>query len=227
MPKLLGSGVWLVIVAANFLGCATPPVYSYLVYENPTSFVRLEFSPWAETDRPDTWNAHPASLSRRQIQQALEGLRVREHRAAPIQWIRGVAELEPVFRPEEVELLIPRLQEGLELAVPQELVTFYVSHPVNATKREVTSGGLYVTEGRLHIILSNFRAIYGIPPAGLIYDKRYPLLSLGPFGVDILYEAEAEELVLAQEEGLLDAILGDKRSGEIVLDLSRLSLMKM
>ena len=227
MPKLWGVGFLLICLVGNVLGCASPPLYSYLVYENPTTFVRLEFSPWADSDRPETWNAHPASLSRRQIQKALEGLRVREHRAAPFRWISGLAQMEPAFYKEEVELLLPRIQEGLELAVPQELVTFYVSHPVNATKREVTSGGLYVTEGRLHIILSNYRAVYGIPPAGLIYDRRFPLFSLGPLGVDILYASGEEELVQAKEEGLFDAIFGDERSGEIVLDLSRLSMMKM
>jgi len=227
MPKKWACGFLCIFLAGGVFGCASPPFYSYLVYENPTVFVRLEFSPWADIDRPQTWNAHPATLSRRQIQKAMEGLRVREHRAAPIRWVRGMAEMEPAFRKEEMEVLIPRLLEGLELAVPQEIVTFYVSHPVNATNREVTSGGLYVTEGRLHIILSNYRTIYGVPPAGLIYDRRFPLFSLGPLGVDILYEAEEEELVHAEEEGLYDAIFGDERSGEIVLDLSRLSMMKM
>jgi hypothetical protein len=45
--------------------------------------------------------------------------------------------------------------------------------------------------------------------------------------VDVLYQTEEEELVLAEKEGLFDAIFGDERSGEIVLDLSRLSMMKM
>ncbi len=227
MPNSLRYGFLLLVLAGGVLGCASPPFYSYLVYENPTAFVRLEFSPWADTDRPQTWNAHPAALSRRQIQKAFEGLRVREHRAAPIKWVRGMAELEPAFRKEEMEVLVPRLLEGLELAVPQELVTFYVSHPLNATTREVTSGGLYVTEGRLHIILSNYRAVFGIPPAGLIYDRRFPLFSLGPLGVDILYEVAEKEWLYAEEEGLFDSIFGDERSGEIVLDLSKLSMMKM
>ena len=227
MPKKWAPGFLCFLLVGGVFGCASPQFYSYLVYENPTAFVRLEFSPWADTDRPHTWNAHPATLSRRQIQKALEGLRVREHRAAPLRWVRGVAEMEPAFRKDEIDVLLSPLLEGLELAVPQELVMFYVSHPVNATKREVTSGGLYVTEGRLHIILSNYRAVYGIPPAGLIYDRRFPLLSLGPLAVDILYVGEDEELVYAEEEGLVDAIFGDERSGEIVLDLSRLSMMTM
>ncbi len=226
MPERWGYGLLLVFLAGIFPGCASPPFYSYLVYENPTSFVRLEVSSWADTDLPQTWNAHPVTLSRRQMREALRGLRVREHRAAPIIWVSGMAEMEPLFREEEIELLLPSLLEGLELAVPQELVTFYVSHPINATKREVTSGGLYVTEGQLHIILSNYRVVYEVPPAGLIYDRRYPLFSLSPSAVDILYKAD-EEVVFSKEESLIEDILGDERNGEIVLDLSRLSMMKM
>ena len=227
MPKRWGYGLLLIFFAGIFPGCASPPFYSYLVYENPTSFVRLEVSPWVDIDLPQTWNAHPATLSRRQMYEALQGLRVREHRPAPIIWFSGMAEMEPLFREEEIELLLPGLLEGLELAVPQELVTFYVSHPVNATKREVTSGGLYVTEGQLHIILSNCRVMYEVPPAGLIYDRRYQLFSLSPSAVDILYKADEEELVFSKEESLFEEILGDERNGEIVLDLSRLSMMKM
>ena len=225
--KEWACGLFLILVSGLVPGCASPPFHSYVVYENPTAFVRLEISPWADIDFPQTWNAHPSKLSHRQIHKALEGLRVREHRAAPIRWVRGTATMEPAFHSEEIELLIAPIMEGLELAGPQELVTFYVSHPLNATKREVTSGGLYLTEGQLHIILSNYRAIFEIPPAGLIYDKRFPLFSLGPLGVDILHEVVGKELVLAEHEGLFDAIFGDERNGEIVLALSGLAMMQM
>ncbi len=227
MPKNWVRGAFFCFLVSSAAGCTSPPFYSHLVYENPTTFVRLEFSPWAETGDPETWNAHPASLTQGQIDKALKRLRVREHRAAPIRWVLGEAELEPAFHEAEIELLSPRLLEGLELAVPQELVTFYVSHPVNATTREVTSGGLYVAADRLHLILSNYRAVYGIPPAGLIYDRRFPLFSLGPQGVDILYQTGDDALVQAEQEDLYDAIFGDERSGEIVLELSQLSMMDM
>jgi hypothetical protein len=209
MPERWGYGLLLVFLAGIFPGCASPSFYSYLVYENPTSFVRLEVSSWADIDLPQTWNAHPVTLSRRQMYEALRGLRVREHRPAPIIWVSGMAEMEPLFREEEIEFLLPRLLEGLELAVPQELVTFYVSHPVNATTREVTSGGLYVTEGQLHIIVSNYRFM------------------LSPSAVDILYKADEEEVVFSKEVSFFENVLGDERNGEIVLDLSRLSMMKM
>ena len=226
MPNV-GRCRWigLIVLGCLFTGCIAPPLYSYLVYENPTSFVRLEVSPWVDPDLPQTWNTHPATLSHRQMIEALKGLRVREHRSGLIRWFLGPADQEPAFREEEIDLLAPRLLEGLELAVPQELVTFYVSHPVNATKREVTSGGVYVQDGHLHVIMSNHRTNYEVPPAGLIYDRRYPLFSLAPLGVDLLYEAE--DAVLPKEHRFWDAILGDERSSEIVLDLSRLSMMKM
>lgn len=226
MPKK-GQWVWplCLLVGWLFAGCVAPPFYSYLVYENPTSFVRLEVSPWVDPDLPQTLNKHPAIMSRRQMVEALRGLRVREHRSGPVRWVRGLADQEPAFREEEIALLAPRLLEGLGLAVPQELVTFYISHPVNATKREVTSGGIYVRDGHLHVIMSNHRTNFEIPPAGLIYDRRYPLFSLAPLDVDLLYETE--EMVIPKEERFWEAILGDERSGEIVPDLSRLSMMKM
>lgn len=211
--------VWLLT------GCVAPPFYSYLIYENPTSYVRLEVSPWADPDLPQTLNEHPATLSRRQMVEALSGLLVREYRSGPILWLRGLADPEPAFVKGEIDWLVSRLLEGLELAVPRELVTFYMSRPVNATKREVTSGGMYVKDGHLHIIISNHRTTYEIPPAGLIYDRRYPLFSIAPLNVDLLYETE--EMVMPKEEGFWEAFLGDEHSGEIVLDLSRLSTLKM
>ncbi|HBP89167.1 MAG TPA: hypothetical protein PKK23_03335 [Nitrospirales bacterium] len=226
MPKKWGR-IWAGCLLSGWLfaGCVAPPFYSYLVYENPTSFVRLEVSPWVDPDLPQTWNEHPASISNQQMVEALSGLRVREYRSGPIRWFRGLADPKPAFFKAEIELLAPRLLEGLGLAVPQELVTFYISHPVNATKREVTSGGMYVKGGNLHVIISNHRTNYEIPPAGLIYDRRYPLFSIAPLDVDLLYETE--EMVLPKEERFWEAFLGDEHSGKIVLDLSRLSMMQM
>ena len=105
MPKRWDYGLLVTVFVSVLSGCTAPPLYSYLVYENPTSFVRLEFSPWADTEFPETWNAHPTTLSRQQNDKALRGLRVREHRSAPIKWISGLAAMAPVFREEEIEFL--------------------------------------------------------------------------------------------------------------------------
>ena len=83
-----------------FHGCASPPLFSYVVYENPTSFVRLEVSSWADNDLPETWNTHPVTLSRRQMYEALArpsgaGVSI----VVPNRWVRGMAEMEPLFSP--------------------------------------------------------------------------------------------------------------------------------
>jgi hypothetical protein len=222
-----GSGwIWLVMAASVMVACSVPPIYYYPVYEDPTAFVRLEFSPWIDEKDQTTWYSHPINLTRRHMQEALQGLRVRDRRPGPIRWLLGEPQLIPAFREEEIELLIPQLLEGLDLAVPQEVVAFYLSHPLNATRREVTSGGMFIKDRHLHIILSNHRTVYGIPPAGLIYDRRYPLLSLAPLSVDVLF-ASPEAIVPKKPGSLLEALLGDRRGGEIILDLGRLALVKV
>ena len=60
---------------------------------------------------------------------------------------------------------------------------------------------------------------------GLVYDRRYPLFSLAPLDIDVLYEAE--DMVIPKEESFWNAILWDEGTGEIVLDLSRLSMLKI
>ncbi len=77
----IGRWVRWAVFGVFCAGCAPPAIYSYLVYENPTAFVRLEPSPWVDEEEAVTLNAHPASISRYQVEEALRGLRVREHRA--------------------------------------------------------------------------------------------------------------------------------------------------
>jgi hypothetical protein len=222
-----GSGwIWLVMAASVMVACSVPPIYYYPVYEDPTAFVRLEFSSWIDENDQTTWYSHPVNLTRRQMQEALQGLRVRDRRPGPIRWLFGEAQPIPAFREEEIELLIPQLLEGFDLAVPQEVVTFYLSHPLNVTRREVTSGGMFIKDHHLHIIISNHRTVYGIPPAGLIYDRRYPLMSLAPLSVDVLF-ASPETMVYQKPKSLLEVLWGDRGGGEIILDLGRLALVKV
>jgi hypothetical protein len=218
--------IWLVMAASVAVACSIPPVYYYPVYEDPTAFVRLEFSPWIKEKDQATWHSHPINLTRPQIQEALQGLRVQDRRSGPIRWLLGEAQLIPAFREEEIELLIPHLLDGFDLAVPQEVVAFYLSHPLNATRREVTSGGMFIKDRHLHIILSNHRNVYAIPPAGLVYDRRYPLMSLAPLSIDVLF-ASPEPIVHKKPESLFETFLGDRRTGEIILDLGRLALVQV
>jgi hypothetical protein len=90
----------------------------------------------------------------------------------------------PAFTEDAVEFWAPLLSLALRTATPEELVTFYQSTRVSGTRREVTSGGLFVDGDELHIILSNLRS--GTHYAGDIGvadtedDRLAPMRSIAP-----------------------------------------------
>jgi hypothetical protein len=201
------------------LGCAIPQVPSRVVYEDPTSFVRVELDPRVLPEKPDTRHDHPATIAPELIADILRGFSVRDHRLAVHVWVSGQAPVESAFAEAEIQLLAPRLAEGLAGAAPQERVTFYLSYPQTSVKREITSGSLSVKNGHLHFTLSNHRDIYGIPAYGMVYDRRYPALPIVPKDFDVLFEPMAA--VVPQSVSLWDTIWGLDRDS-VVIDLGRL-----
>lgn len=202
-------------------GCEIPHVPARVVYEDPINFVRLEPDPTVLPELPESRHSHPLSISIEEMARLLRGFTVREHRIALQQMMFGEAPWESVFREEEVALLAPRLAEALTKAQPDERVTYYLSRPETSIKREITSGGLYVRDDRLHFILGNHRIIYGIPAYGMVYDRRYPTMPTAAKWFDLAFKPE--EAVVRQETGLLDKMLG-RQKDELVVDLRKLHI---
>ena len=209
----------LLFILAVTAGCAVPHVASRVVYEDPANFIRIEKDPTVFVELPHTLHSHPAFISQDTFKDILKGLAVREHRTAVQVLIAGEAAKEPAFRDAEVELLAPRLSEALALADPSERVTYYLSHPQTSIKREITTGGLYVRDGRLHFILGNHRVIYGIPAYGMVYDRRYPTMPTAAKGFDLFFEPS--DAVVPQVDGLWDRMMGRVKD-EMVIDLGKL-----
>ena len=213
----------VLILSVCLFGCSAPTIQSYTVYEDPTAFVRLEFAPNVQREKPDTWNTHPAIISLEDMVKVLSGLQVREHRPNILKplfnKIFDPPTVIPAFRKHEIALLGPQLIEAFDKAVPEEIVTFYVSTPVNSVTREVTSGGLYVRNNKLHVILSNHQTVYGIPAFGLLYDRRHPTYSLAPRGFDLTYiDSEA---FMTRPSKFSDQIFGQFSDDEIIIDLQK------
>ena len=207
------------VVCCLMVGCAVPYTPARVTYEDPTNFVRLEQDPAVFPDLPHSLHSHPASVTTEQMAKILRGFQIREHRIRLHILIAGEAPKEPVFREDEVALLAPRLAEALSHAEPSERVTFYLSYPLTSIKREITSGGLYVREGRLHFILANHRLIYGIPAYGMVYDRRYPMRPIAAKGFDLFFDPV--EVVIPHTDTLWDQLMGRVKD-EMVLDLQRL-----
>ncbi len=206
-------------------GCAAPQFYSHVVYEDPASFVRLEFSPNARTDQPKTLHAHPAYLTEEQLTQIFRGLLVRQHRSAVLLWFMDPAELVPAFTEKEVGFLAQYVGKALSQAVAEEVVTFYVSQPLNATTRVVTSGVVFLQGKQFHFMLSNYRTVYSIPPFGIVYDRRYPSYSLAPRNIDVFFEPS--DYIIPNTVSFFENLVGEDHDGEIILDLSRFSTLRL
>ncbi|MCP9438393.1 MAG: hypothetical protein NNA20_00695 [Nitrospira sp.] len=213
--------VFVVTGAVLMTGCAIPHVPSRIVYEDPVNFVRLEIDKTVLPEWPQGHFSHPAMLGKEVLRAVLLGLKVQEHRIAPQQWIQGTAPIVPAFDEEEVALLSEQLAEGLEQAQYNERVTFYLSEPLAFFRRMVTSGGIYVRGKELHVILGNWKIIYGIPAYGMIYDRRYPMRPTAAKGFDLLFEPA--DAVIQQQSSLLDTLFANTKD-ELVIDLSKLAV---
>lgn len=213
----------IVTFALAIGGCAIPTIPARIIYENPTDFVRLEADPYAFHEISETLHSHPADINAEEMTRLLKGFSVQEYRNVLQQLFGGKAQLEPVFRDEEIAWLAPRLSQALTVARPDERVAFYISYPQTSIKREITSGGLYVHHGRLHFILGNYRIVYGIPAYGMVYDRRYPVSPTAAKGFNLFFDpANAVE----QQKGTWWEFLSGRKKDEVVIDLQKLPAMK-
>lgn len=221
LKSMCRGAVFIVAGAVLTTGCAIPHVPSRIVYEDPVNFVRLETDKTVLPEWPQGHFSHPATLGKEVLRAVLSGLKVQEHRIAPQQWIQGTAPIVPAFDEGEVALLSEQLAEGFEQAQYNERVTFYLSEPLTFFRRMVTSGGMYVRGKELHVILGNWKIIYGIPAYGMIYDRRYPMRPTAAKGFDLLFEPA--DAVIQQQSSLLDTLFANTKD-ELVIDLSKLAV---
>lgn len=213
--------LWVPLTYALLVGCAVPHVPSRIVYEDPVNYVRLETDKTVLPEWPQGHFSHPAMVGKELLRTVLSGLKVQERRITPQRWIQGEAPIVPVFDDEEVALLSVQLAEGLAQAQYNERVTFYLSQPLTFFRRTITSGGIYVQGKELHILLGNWRIIYGVPAYGMIYDRRYPMRPTAAKGFDLFFEPV--EAVVPQEGSVLDDLLANSRD-ELVIDMGKLEM---
>lgn len=211
-------------------GCSSPKIHSYQIYEDPTTFVRLEFDPtkdavgyfgFTEPDRLENLNDHPASVSIEKMTAVLEGLLIQEQYSPYQKWFWDDPVPEPALRKKEISFLVPQLVDGLSRAVPEEWVTFYVSYPLNSITREVTSGSLYMARGKLHLLLSNRRTTYSVPAYGVVHDRQHPAHSLAPRNFDLTF-IDLDPVVAAPKKKFYEYFFGSGGEEEIVLDLEKI-----
>jgi hypothetical protein len=121
--------VFLTLLAA----CATSHLVTLTIVETPSRYVRLAVD---RTVRLGSGFSHPASIPPDQMAEILSGLVVIE-KGASLPWPLGEG---GPYRPsafdrEDIRFWVPPLTQALEKATPEEIVTFYQSDSVSATRR--------------------------------------------------------------------------------------------
>ncbi len=219
---LRGSAFNTRLTALLFLffltGCAIPYVPYRTVYEDPVNYVRLEEDDAVLPEWPPGHHAHPKAFTVEQMSRLLKGMTVQEHRIWIQTWLQGDAPVVPAFKDDEVELLAPQLAEAFAAAKYNERVTFYLSQPQTSVKRVITSGGMYVHNHRLHVILGNWQIVYGIPTYGMIYDRRYPMRPTAAKGFDLIFHPS--DAVVKQGSSVWDTVFANNKD-ELVIDMNR------
>ncbi len=161
LVRTVGIAVLWVMVA----GCVTepPPV---VVHEDPHLSVWLMFDP--EAKQPG--HSHPITFTQEQVETVLKGLSVVDRNEvigeARELFSKG-QETTPAFSPAQIRTLAPLLAQAFKKASPVDMVTFYFL----LGEKRVTSGGLFVRNGRLYFIVANFRT----SPSTKIYETTYEL----------------------------------------------------
>jgi hypothetical protein len=185
--------VILALVCAGLIGACSPRQFTTVtIYDKPDAYVRLEFD---RTVRKGAEHSHPVSLKPEQIAAVLAGVRIEE----PIALVRGdilqrdpVPPVHPAFPDKDIGFLAPLLAMALSMATSEEVVTFYQTRSISANTREVTSGGLFIQDDELHLILANYRSpTRYMPDMGVVetQDDRFtPMQSLAPQGGRLTFE---------------------------------------
>lgn len=172
--------VLLLSLLFSISGCASSELPTLSIYDTPGVYVRLEVdSSWG------TSHSHPADFRAEQIAQVLSGLLIEEPLAKlPLLDDTSRPRRHPAFTEAETRMLAPLLAMALQRATPEEIVSFYESHPPSGMRREVTSGGLFVEGNELHVVLSNYRSPthYMADPgvADTTDDRLVPMRSIAP-----------------------------------------------
>lgn len=144
---------WLAVgVALCSLGCAAPRV-TRLVYQQgeagkAETFVRLDRV--TDGERFD----HPAHIPPERMKQLLASVAVQKQTGL----LSVIFAQKPfrAFSDAELDLFSAQFAKALAEATPDERVVFYLNAPESNERFRITSGGVYVRQGKLVVIIANY-----------------------------------------------------------------------
>lgn len=198
--------------------CQNRPFLTGSIYEDQALFVRLVVDQTVGGK-----HSHPASLTAEEMTAVLSGLMIEEPGSlipsVPLPGNDKESPRHPAFRTEEIALLAPLLAKGLNTARAEEVVTFYWITQQPPPIDQVTSGGIFVEDGKLHFILGNYRSPTRYPPDAetmrSLDGRSTPLHPLAP--QEALLTFEPASALVPAGQGFLKNPFRSKRREIVVL----------
>lgn len=155
------------IAVSLLVGCITavPPRG---VYHDPTTALAIQ-----QDSKAGPGHNHPAQIKPEVIQQVLNGVQIQSRRSFLVpSLITGGPQFVPAFSRDEQTALASQLSRALAEAKPDELVTFYRRVSTPTIGLAITSGGLFVHDQYLYVILANARTL---PSEGMREGLTYEI----------------------------------------------------
>jgi hypothetical protein len=175
-----------------------------LIYQDSLTQIELRFDKKAYRE-----HSHPAALTAEQVAVILSGIRVHKAGMPVYSVIVGSPDALPAFSLRDVVAISRPISEALAKASPKELVTFYRRVSDAAVGLAYTTGGIFVENGLVYVILANHRvqpmdAAVGLAPVYATDPVNTPLLSLGTAKFTLSYERPEAEVHPINEIGRYD-----------------------
>jgi hypothetical protein len=166
------------IIAAILLvwtvGCANPGFIIQPVEDDPSLLVGLASSPDGASDT-EARHDHPVEWTTGDLQAVLKRLAIQEGSGL----LDSSRKQQAVFSPEDLTHLIPALQHTFNMARPSDWIVFAVWGSSEQTQGlQVTSGGMYLQDQQLHILLANHRERVSSEEDGIQAIRKNPFHAL-------------------------------------------------
>jgi hypothetical protein len=155
--RVVTSGVTAIVMVSLLANCASSPVFSRTVYEDPTVLVRLD-SPLVQGQVSTAPAEHIPELTAADLAEILRSVKIQPEISFLSYWIlRNEPQPELAFHNDDAQLLAPHLQAALAKARPNEIAVFFLRKTRADNIPLVTTGGLLIHGDQLVVLLANAR----------------------------------------------------------------------
>jgi hypothetical protein len=179
------AGVSFVVLMA---GCSAAPA-PVVIFDTPQQSITVRFDPNAGSG-----HSHPASVPPEQMRQVLIGVHVTNRDGLGLGGLLGKNGSTPAFLTSEIDALAPFLSEALRKASTGDLAAFYLTSADPKWGRVVTSGGVFVREGLMTVIVANFRTPSSSAPyeatAYEMDNRDAPLMPIARYKFTVSFSPE-------------------------------------